>query len=183
MSANQSKRAQASLPRKGQNLLRTLYGCSLCLLGPSDISRLEAWQATAVKAALRLPRRSHHSALMSALRIPSAQQLLRRSVFKALRDAFGGDHRLRGVLLSTLSRIVLNMSAVEHTASIVNHVLVLCDGSLPRLLMIAGGTVPWECVTAPRAACGLADSLQWLMQQNDGCAWGLVRLLTNVAPS
>lgn len=155
-----------------------LYGCSICLLSSADITHLEQWEATALKAALRLPRSAHHSALMRALNLPHAQELLRRSQFHALRDAFGGDHRLRDVLLSALARIFLNMGCTKHSGSIVNHVLALCDGRLGRLLSIAGGHVLPDWVASPRPACGLADSLTWLMAQNDACAWGLVRLLT-----
>ena len=154
-----------------------LYGCALCFLTSTDVARLESWQATAFKSALRLPRTAHHTALLAALNIPRVQSVLRRALFNAFKDAFRGDHRLRCVLLSGIARIALNMTSACSTGSIVNHMLVLCGGSLERLLQVAGGRVCPELVHVPRPACGMADSLQWLLSQNNADAWALIRLL------
>ena len=158
--------------------IAVLYGCFISILSSADITRIERWQATALKAMLRLPHSAYHSALMKAPNIPNAQALLRRSQLTALRDAFHGNHRLRDVLFSILARIFVNTSYTRHTGSIVNHVLTLCDGSLGNLIRIAGGHVSPELVSSPRVPCGLTDSLRWLIAQNDACAWGLIRLLT-----
>ena len=58
-----------------------LYGCSICLLRSSDISRLEMWQASAIKSELRLPRTAQHTALMAALQIQGVHKKNRRISF------------------------------------------------------------------------------------------------------
>ena len=151
-----------------------LYGCSLCYLRSTDIARLESWQATALKSALRLPRIAHHTALLAALQIPSVQAVLRRALFNAFSDAFRGEHRLRSVLLSRLARVALNACS---TGSLVDHMLVLCGGSRATLLRVAGGRIDQELVNAPRPLCGLTDSLRWLLAQNSADTWDLIRLL------
>ena len=154
-----------------------LYGCSICLLRSSDISRLEMWQASAIKSALRLPRTAHHTALMAALQIPTVQDTLRRAIFSDFKDAFRDGHRLRRVLISRLARIALNVAPACNNGSLVSHMLILCGGSLERLLQVAGGRVSQELVTAPSSKCGITDSLQWLLSQNNVDAWDIIRLL------
>ena len=128
-----------------------LFGCSLCFLRSSDIARRESWQATAIKAALHLPRTAHHLALLVALQAPGAQNALRRALFNAFRDAFHGEHRLRSILISTLARVALNSTPVSDTCSLVNHMLSLCGGNLATLLRVSGGRVDRELVYTPQA--------------------------------
>ena len=154
-----------------------LYGCALCFMRSVDIARLESWQATAIKSALRLPRQAHHTALLAALHIPNVQDLLRRALFNAFRDEFREEHRLRGVLLSTLARAALNVSSACNTGSIVNHMLMLCGGNMTALLQVAGGHVCRELLHSPRPICGFTDSLKWLLTQNSADAWALIRLM------
>ena len=135
-----------------------LYGCAVCFLRSDDISRLDSWQATSVKSALRLPRTSHHTALLAALHIPSVQEALRRALFSAFRDAFRGDHRLRHVLLTHLAHIALNLTHSRYMGSLANHMLSLCGGNIGTLLRVAGGRVSRELVSAPRPRCGITDS-------------------------
>ena len=153
-----------------------LFGCSLCFLKSADIARLETWQATAVKSALRLPRTAHHSALLAALQVPSVQGVLRRALFSAFRDAFRGEHRLRSVLLSSLARVTLNETSTQIT-SLASHMLELCGGNLGTLLRVAGGHIDRELVHAPRPTCGVTDSIKWLLEQNHADAWDVLRLL------
>ena len=127
-------------------------------LKSSDIARLESWQATVIKSALRLPRIPHHRALVAALNILSVPVILRRALFSAFRDAFRGEHRLRDVLLSSLARVALGVTSACSTGSLVNHVLKLCGGDLERLLQIAGGRVCRELVDAPRPVCGIVST-------------------------
>ena len=160
------------------------FGCSLCFLKCSDVRRLNSWQATSIKHALRLPRTAHHTALLSALRIPSVHDVLRRDVFNAFRDSFRREHRLRSVLVSSLTRVALCAEPLESTGPLAGFLLTLCGGDMERLLQVAGGYISHEWVTAPTLQCGLADSLRWLLERNDATAWGLVRLLVSleVAP-
>ena len=154
-----------------------LFGCSLCLLKSADIARMETWQATAIKAALRLPRTAHHSALLAALQVPRVQQMLRRALFNAFRDAFRGEHRLRSILLSSLARGVLNSNSTCVTDSLASHMFALCGGNLTSLLRVAGGRVERELVHTPRPSCGVTDSLKWLLDQNHAAAWDIIHLL------
>ena len=154
-----------------------LFGCSLCFLRSADVALLESRQATAIKAALHLPRTAHHSALLDALRMPSVHEVLRRASFHVFRDAFHGQHRLRSIFLSSVARIALNATAACGAGSFVNHVLALCGGNLEALLQVAGGRVGRELVRVPRATSGLADSLRWLLSRNDANSWSIVRLL------
>ena len=117
-----------------------LFGCSLCFLRSGDIARLQSWQATAIKAALRLPRTAHHSALLAALRVPSVQDVLRRALFNAFRDVFRGQHRLSSILTSGIARAALSATSACDTSSLVSHMLVLCGGNLATLLRVAGVT-------------------------------------------
>ena len=154
-----------------------LFGCSLCFLRSADVALLESWQATAIKAALHLPRTAHHSALLDALRMPRVHEVLRCALFNAFRDAFRGQHRLRSILSSSLACVALNATSACGTGSIVNYMLALCGGSLETLLQVAGGKVGRELVRAPRASCGITDSLRWLLTMNDADSWSLIRLL------
>ena len=114
---------------------------------------------------------------MAALHIPSIQVVLRRALFSAFRDGFRGEHRLRHVLVSSLARIALDTASACNTGSLVNHMLKLCGGDLERLLRIAGGRVSQDLVDIPSPACGIVDSLRWLLHQNSADAWDLIRLL------
>ena len=154
-----------------------VFGCSLCFLKSADIARLETWQATAIKSALRLPRTAHHSALLAALQVPSVQEVLRRALFHAFRDACRGEHRLRSILLSSLARVSLNVTSAHIADSLVSHMLALCGGNLATLLRVAGGRIDRELVYAPRPTCGVTDSIKWLLDQNHADAWGVIRLL------
>ena len=151
-----------------------LYGCSTCLLRSSDISRMESWQATSIKAALRLPRIAHHTALLAALQIPSVQDVLRRSVFGAFRDTFRDNHRLRSIIISSLAREVTHVGS---TGSLVSYMMSLCGGKLETLLEVAGGYLSHELVSVSRPACGITDSLRWLLSQNSADAWSLIKLI------
>ena len=154
-----------------------LYGCSTCLLRSSDISRIESWQATSIKAALRLPRIAHHTALLAALQIPSVQDVLRRSVFGAFRDTFRDNHRLRSIIISSLAREVTHVSTVGSTGSLVSYMMSLCGGKFQTLLEVAGGYLSHELVSVSRPACGITDSLRWLLSQNSADAWSLIKLI------
>ena len=151
-----------------------LYGCSTCLLRSSDISRMESWQATSIKAALWLPRIAHHTALLAALQIPSVQDVLRRSVFGAFRDTFRDNHRLRSIIISSLAREVTHVGS---TGSLVSYMMSLCGGKLETLLEVAGGYLSHELVSVSRPACGITDSLRWLLSQNSADAWSLIKLI------
>ena len=154
-----------------------LYGCAVCFLRSEDISRLDSWQATAIKSALRLPRTAHHTALLAALRIPNVQEILRRALFNAFRDAFRGEHRLRRVLLSDLAHNALNSTRLRCSGSLVSHMLSLCGTNFGTLLGVAGGHVSRELVCVPRPMNGVTDSLRWLLAQNSTDAWGMIKLL------
>ena len=160
-----------------------IYGCEVCFLSSGDIARLEGWQASAVKSALRLPRTAHHSALMAALRIPSVQALVRRSIFRATQNAFRGQHRLRCVLVSSLAQLATNARFAETSASIVCHLMSLCGGNFMRVLEAASGHIHGDWVHTPRPENGLADSLSWLMDSNSAESWQLVRLLVTIHPN
>ena len=152
-----------------------LFGCALCPLGSADISRLESWQAATVKAALRLPSRAHHTALLAALRIPKVQETLRRSLFTSFRDSFRENHRLRQILVASLALIILGDASTS--APIVRFMLILCGGDMRVLLQIAGGHIPPEILYTPRPPCGVTDSLRWLLAQHTGEAWALIEML------
>ena len=154
-----------------------LFGCSLCFLRSGDIARLESWQATAIKAALRLPRTAHHSALLAALEVPRVQDIIRCALFSAFRDVFRGQHRLSRILISGLARAALNATSACNTCSLVSHMLALCRGNLATLLRVAGGRIDLELVRTPRPTCGLTDSIRWLLAQNNANAWDVIRLL------
>ena len=154
-----------------------LYGCAVCFLRSEDILRLDSWQATAIKSALRLPRTAHHTALLAALRIPSVQEVLRRALFNTFRDAFRGEHRLRRVLLSDLAHTALNSARLHCPGSLVSHMLSLCGMNYETLLRVAGGHVSRDLISAPRRVDGIADSLRWLLAQNNGDAWAMIHML------
>ena len=154
-----------------------LFGCALCPLGSADISRLESWQAATVKAALRLPSRAHHTALLAALRIPKVRETLRRSILTSFRDAFRENHRLRQTLIASLANLVLGDASSAHCAPIVKFMIILCGDNMSVLLEIAGGHIPPEIMHTPRPPCGVTDSLRWLLGQNTGEARALIEML------
>ena len=154
-----------------------LFGCALCPLGPADISRLESWQAATVKAALRLPSRAHHTALLAALHIPKVQETLRRSIIACFRDAFRENHRLRQILVASLATLVLGDASSGHCAPIVRFMFIVCGANMSVLLQVAGGHIPPEIMYTPRPPCGVTDSLSWLLAQNTGEAWALIQMI------
>ena len=156
-------------------------------LRSSDISRIESWQATSIKAALRLPRIAHHTALLAALQIPSVQDVLRQSIFGAFRDTFRDNHRLRSIIISSLAREVTHVTTVGSTGSLVSYMMSLCGGKFETLLEVAGGylshgiyslpCLSHELVSVSKPACGITDSLRWLLSQNSADAWSLIKLI------
>ena len=63
------------------------------------------------------------------------------------------------------------------TGSLVSYMMSLCGGKLETLLEVAGGYLSHELVSVSRPACGITDSLRWLLSQNSADAWSLIKLI------
>ena len=97
-----------------------LFGCSSAPLRPSDVERLDALQATCVKATFGLPRSAHHDALLAAAELAPVHELLRSAVFHTFRAATSTVHRLQQVLLTYLAELTLHHRELE--GSFICHV-------------------------------------------------------------
>ena len=130
-----------------------LFGCSSAPLRPSDVERLDALQATCVKAAFGLPRSAHHSALLAAAELAPVHELLRSAVFHTFRSAMSTVHRLQQVLLTYLAELALHHRELE--GSFICQVYVMCNRDLRALIeLAAGNAVDTDRVRTP--ACHMA---------------------------
>ena len=153
-----------------------LFGCDIAPLSASNIDSLEACQTTCIKAALRLPRSAHHSALLIALGIPRVHECLRRAVFRSFASAFNSDHRLRHVFIRALALLAVNTA--DLTGSFLHHVYMLCGGQLAAVLDAATGRVDGARIHAPVPQDGVVDSIRFVLDDQCPMSRQVLRLLT-----
>ena len=105
------------------------------------------------------------------------QEELRATVFRTFRLAMRSQHRLRQVLLTSLSKLALCPNELE--GSFVTHVHDLCNREYQAVMELASGSpVDLERVRPPRMPDGMKDSLKFLLQGNCEASRRLLRLLT-----
>ena len=154
-----------------------LFGCSSAPLRPSDVERLDALQATCVKAAFGLPRSAHHSALLTAAELAPVHELLRSAVFHTFRSAMSTVHRLQQVLLTYLAELALHHRELE--GSFICQVYVMCNRNIRALIeLAAGNAVDSDRVRTPRVPNGLEDSIKLVLQGSCEASRRLLRLVT-----
>jgi len=135
-----------------------LFGCDVAPLRAPDVLRLEKCQASSIKAALGLPQKAHHHALLKGLGVPSIQVLLRKGIFGTVRSSFQEDHRLRQALACSVDEFVRRPSSLS--GSFLGQVMDMCNGRLDRLLSIVLGHIPPALFSSPECADGVADSIR-----------------------
>ena len=138
-----------------------LFGCDIAPLSASDIDSLEACQTACIKAALRLPRSAHHSALLIALGIPRVHECLRRAVFRSFASSFNSDHRLRQIFVRSLALLAVN--SADLTGSFLHHVYMLCNCQLAAVMEAATGRIDCARIRAPVSQDGLVDSIRFVL--------------------
>ena len=65
-----------------------------------------------MKAALGLPCRAHHSALLAAAGVTPAHELIRGACFRAVRCALRSERRLQQAFLSGLAKLAMNPTSL-----------------------------------------------------------------------
>ena len=140
-----------------------LFGCEVAPLRAADVQLLEKCQASSLKAALGLPQSAHHSALLTALGVPSIQQLLREGVLRTLQSSFREDHRLRQVLVQAICELPTRPSSLN--GSFLGLAADLCGGRLETILNVVSGRIPCSLVSAPLREDGIVDSIK------TACEW------------
>ena len=140
------------------SLIIELFGCDIAPLSASDIELLETCQTACIKAALRLPRSAHHTALLIALGVPRVHECIRRATFRSFRSVFNSDHRLREIFIRALALLVVSPSAL--TGSFLHYVYMLCDCEFAAVMEAAAGRSDFERVCAPVHQDGLVDTGQ-----------------------
>ena len=133
-------------------------GCDVAPLRAPDVLRREKCQASSLKAALGLPQKAHHHALLKGLGVPSIQVLLRKGIFRTVRSSFQEDHRLRQALACSVDEFVRRPSSLS--GSFLGQVMDMCNGRLDRLLSIVLGHIPPALCSSPECADGVADSIR-----------------------
>ena len=152
------------------------YGCAAAPLSSADATQLSTTQARIIKAALGLPRRAHHSALLAAVGIAPAHELIRAACFRAVSCAMRSKHRLRQALLSGLAKLAT--CPVSLGGSLLAQLSRMCGEELAAVLEVVDGRPYAPRVTSPRAPDGLADSIRFLLRENSQASRRLLRLLT-----
>ena len=124
-----------------------LFGCDIAPLSASDIELLETCQtaASCIKAALRLPRSAHHTALLIALGVPRVHECIRRATFRSFRSVFNSDHRLREIFIRALALLVVSPSAL--TGSFLHYVYMLCDCEFAAVMEAAAGRIDFALIS------------------------------------
>ena len=154
-----------------------IFGCETAPLSSSDIERLDARQASLIKAALGLPRSAHHTALLHAAGVPRVGEALRGAVFRAFRGLFRSDHRLRQAYVTALARLAVHPEDLD--GSFLGHVYALCRCDFGAVMNIAAGRVDRDRVRAPLEETGLINSLRLVLAGNCEASRHLLRLLTS----
>lgn len=155
-----------------------IFGCETAPLTPSDVQRLDTSQATCIKAALGLPRTSHHTALLTALHVPPIHESLRGSIFQCFRATFRSSHRLHHIYISGLAHLAVNPDALA--GSFLSQVYAMCNNNFGVILDIAAGCIDSERVRTPRSPSGLVDSIRLVLSGPQCQATRrLLRLLTS----
>jgi hypothetical protein len=94
-----------------------LYGCETVALRPRDIRSLESLQGCLVKKALGVGKRSHHSALLRAMRIDSMESLIDRRSVKLQRAILDSDSPARRLALYMASLPLASLPMPANTLS------------------------------------------------------------------
>ena len=152
-----------------------LFGCDIAPLSASDIELLETCQTACIKAALRLPRSAHHTALLIALGVPRVHECIRRATFRSFRSVFNSDHRLREIFIRALALLV---SPSALTGSFLHYVYMLCDCEFAAVMEAAAGRIDFERVCAPVHQDGLVDSIRFVLRGQCPASRRVLRLLT-----
>jgi len=76
-----------------------MYGCEALPLKATDLGRMNSLQGSLVKQALRIGKRSHHSALLTALGIPSVQHSSETQCLRLLHSIMRQDSPARDICL------------------------------------------------------------------------------------
>ena len=152
-----------------------VFGCETAPLSPSDIDRLDARQAAWIKAALGLPRSSHHTALLRATGTPRIAEVLRRKAFHAFSSIFRSDHRLHLAYISGLAKLAVFPNELD--GSFLAQLFAMCGGDFGALMRIAAGELNEDMVTAPLVDDGLVDSIRLVLAGNCQASRRLLRLL------
>ena len=152
------------------------YGCVPAPLNSADTAELDATQAASIKAALGLPRRAHHSALLAAAGVTPAHELIRGACFRAIRCAMRSEHRLQQAFLSGLAKLAMDPTSLG--GSVLAQLVIMCGGDLAAAFEVAAGRPCGHRVTPPRAPDGLVDNIRFLLKDQTQASRRLLRLLT-----
>ena len=92
-----------------------LYGTECICLSKSDIHVLESTQSTIVKHIFGLCKRSHHTNLLMALKIPKIEDVIMRNAIMFLRRIFMLDSPVRRLQINLLSDFMYTGVSIENT--------------------------------------------------------------------
>jgi hypothetical protein len=92
-----------------------LYGCAALDVSKRDLKRLESEQGSLVKRSLRIGKRSHHSALLRAMNIPSVEADLTRQTAGLVDRILAKPSPCRDLYILELSRRLAGVSSVPGT--------------------------------------------------------------------
>lgn len=151
------------------------FGCNTAPLSSADLERLDSRQANCIKAALGLPRRSHHSALLAALNLPRVHEVLRADILRTFFQIFVSNHRLRQAFISGIATLAINPSIIA--GSFLHHVYTLCNKDFREIMFLASGHVPKEYLRSTVLSNGLSDSIKFLLDDTNQASRRLLRLL------
>ena len=111
------------------------------------LARLDAQQAVWIKAALGLPRSSHHTALLRANRSPRIAESLRFTAFRTFTSIFRSGHRLHLACFSGLAKLAVSPNDLD--GSFLAQIFAMCGSDFEVLLRAAAGYLTADVVTSP----------------------------------
>ena len=152
------------------------YGMDCLPLTEKDINRMSSVCTSHVKSILGIPKRSHHSAVMEALNIPSMSKVIQRAKAGLWHRIFQVDSPVRELQARLLSRYLLCGSCENGT-----FISSLVSSAMNPLSIIFDKTVIKNIISYE--SDGVVDSLRYLLvHENYIKPWSdeyvLVSLLT-----
>ena len=155
-----------------------LYGMDSIALDAKELKRLSVTATTLVKSVLGLPKRSHHSSVLSALNIPTVQNEVQYATVNLYQRIFREESPVRQLQARLLAKYVLTGKCVCGT--ILSNIIKY--GLNP--VTVIYNTSFKNCKIMSSTADGMIDTLRYLLcHENFVKPWSeeyrLARLLTS----
>ena len=129
----------------------------------NDIKELKTTQGNIIKRTMGINKRSHHSNLLKALKIPSIEDVINNNSLRLYKNIFKTNTPARDLQSIFLAKYILNGTVIK--GSLLDRVIKA--GSNPIKLLF--DKQPFECTDCDLIGQenGMIDSLRFLLHQED----------------